>query len=194
MVDDVAGDLLLRARELVEALGDVVGEALCCGTRTCRGLGHGGGFRPARAPFPPVGSSPHRPGLRLAAPPAPICLYRARMTAEELLRQTNRNMIAFDLALGTAAIVAPAATLRVLGHDTPSTDAEDLFRAAGRSGSPSPPPTPSPSGAATPTTGGRSPGCAGPSSPPTRCGRARRRSAAPARRRGCGWPASPTWR
>ena len=30
MIDDVAGDVLLRARELVEALGDVVGQALAC--------------------------------------------------------------------------------------------------------------------------------------------------------------------
>jgi hypothetical protein len=53
------------------------------------------------------------------------------MSAEELLLQTNRNMIAFDLALGTAAILAPAATLRVLGHDPPSPDAEELFRRCG---------------------------------------------------------------
>jgi hypothetical protein len=53
------------------------------------------------------------------------------MTLEELLRQTNRNMIAFDLALGTAALLAPTATLRVLGHDRPSEDAEHLFRRCG---------------------------------------------------------------
>ena len=53
------------------------------------------------------------------------------MTAEEALRQTNRNMILFDLALGTAAIAAPAATLRVLGHERPSEDAEHLFRRCG---------------------------------------------------------------
>jgi hypothetical protein len=53
------------------------------------------------------------------------------MTLEQALRLTNRNMVAFDLALGTAAIAAPAATLRVLGHDEPSPDAEHLFRRCG---------------------------------------------------------------
>jgi hypothetical protein len=50
---------------------------------------------------------------------------------EGALRLTNRNMIAFDLVLGTAAIAAPAATLRVLGHDEPSPDATHLFRRCG---------------------------------------------------------------
>ena len=50
------------------------------------------------------------------------------MTVEEALRRANRNMIAFDLALGTGALLAPTATLRVLGHDRPSPDAEHLFR------------------------------------------------------------------
>ena len=53
------------------------------------------------------------------------------MTLEELLRQTNRNMIGFDLGLGTAALLAPAATLRVLGHDAPSEDAKHLFQRCG---------------------------------------------------------------
>jgi hypothetical protein len=53
------------------------------------------------------------------------------MTLEELLRQTNRNMIGFDLALGTAALLAPTATLRVLGHDAPSEDAKHLFQRCG---------------------------------------------------------------
>lgn len=53
------------------------------------------------------------------------------MTLEEALRLTNRNMIAFDLVLGTAAIAAPAATLRVLGHEEPSPDATHLFRRCG---------------------------------------------------------------
>ena len=48
----------------------------------------------------------------------------ATMTLEQALRLTNRNMIAFDLLLGSAAIAAPAATLKVLGHDEPSPDAE----------------------------------------------------------------------
>jgi hypothetical protein len=50
------------------------------------------------------------------------------MTAEQALRLTNRNLIAFDLALGTAALLAPAQTLRVLGHDEPSEDARHLFQ------------------------------------------------------------------
>lgn len=53
------------------------------------------------------------------------------MTLERALRLTNRNMIAFDLALGSAAIAAPATTLKVLGHDHPSPDAEHLFRRCG---------------------------------------------------------------
>jgi hypothetical protein len=50
------------------------------------------------------------------------------MTAEQALRLTNRNLIAFDLVLGSAALLAPAQTLRVLGHDEPSEDAKHLFQ------------------------------------------------------------------
>ncbi|MGH2954453.1 MAG: hypothetical protein ACRDK9_10645 [Solirubrobacterales bacterium] len=50
------------------------------------------------------------------------------MTVEEALRLTNRNMVAFDLALASGALLAPDATLRVLGHDEPSPDARHLFR------------------------------------------------------------------
>jgi hypothetical protein len=53
------------------------------------------------------------------------------MTADRALRLTNRGLIAFDLVLGTATIAAPAATLRVLGHDEPSPDARHLFRRCG---------------------------------------------------------------
>jgi hypothetical protein len=53
------------------------------------------------------------------------------VTVQEALRQTNRNMIAFDLVLGSAAILAPAPTLRALGHDEPSPDAKHLFRRCG---------------------------------------------------------------
>jgi hypothetical protein len=53
------------------------------------------------------------------------------MRLEEALRTTNRNMIAFDLALGSAAIAAPGATLRALGHEEPSDDARHLFRRCG---------------------------------------------------------------
>src|SRR3954464_228346 len=53
------------------------------------------------------------------------------MALEEHVRRTNRMMIAFDLALGAGTLLAPAATLRVLGHDAPSPDAEKLFQRAG---------------------------------------------------------------
>lgn len=53
------------------------------------------------------------------------------MDAEGALRLTNRNMIAFDVALGSGAILAPEATLRVLGHSEPSPDARHLFRRCG---------------------------------------------------------------
>jgi hypothetical protein len=50
------------------------------------------------------------------------------MDVEHALRVTNRNMIVFDLALGTGALLAPDATLAVLGHERPSADARQLFR------------------------------------------------------------------
>jgi hypothetical protein len=53
------------------------------------------------------------------------------MTPEDALRRTNRNMVVFDAVLGTAATLAPAQTLRVLGHDEPSPDAEALFQRCG---------------------------------------------------------------
>ena len=53
------------------------------------------------------------------------------MDLEQALRLTNRNLIAFDLALGSGALLAPDATLRVLGHDEPSPDARHLFRRCG---------------------------------------------------------------
>jgi hypothetical protein len=54
------------------------------------------------------------------------------VTPEQALRLTNRNMIVFDLLLGSAAILAPAQTLRLLfGHDEPSEDAKHLFRRCG---------------------------------------------------------------
>ena len=40
------------------------------------------------------------------------------MDAERALRMTNRNMIVFDLALGTGAVLAPDATLAVLGQSS----------------------------------------------------------------------------
>jgi hypothetical protein len=53
------------------------------------------------------------------------------MTLDEQLRKLNRNMILFDLVLGTGALLAPTQTLRVLGHDEPSQEAEHLFRRCG---------------------------------------------------------------
>jgi len=47
------------------------------------------------------------------------------------LRKLNRNMIVFDLLLGSGALFAPAPTLRLLGHEEPSPDARELFRRCG---------------------------------------------------------------
>jgi hypothetical protein len=40
-------------------------------------------------------------------------------------------MVGFDLALGSGAVLAPDATLRLLGHAAPSADARELFRRCG---------------------------------------------------------------
>jgi hypothetical protein len=48
-----------------------------------------------------------------------------------VLRGLNRGMIAFDLALGAGALLAPTATLKAIGHDVPSEDALHLFRRCG---------------------------------------------------------------
>src|SRR3954465_10436914 len=118
------------------------------------------------------------------------------MTLAEALVRTNAFMAGFHLLPGTGTLLAPDATLRVLGHDEPSPDARELFRrcgpiwltfaaahalAARRGGA---------------RTGGRSPGCAGPRSPPTSSGRARRPSAVLAHARACCWPVWPMrrWR
>ena len=53
------------------------------------------------------------------------------MALDRELRKLNRNMIAFDLVLGSGALLAPSQTLRVLGHDEPSDDARELFRRCG---------------------------------------------------------------
>src|SRR2546430_4810185 len=62
--------------------------------------------------------------------PARMWLDR-RVSLDRELRKLNRNMIAFDLALGTGALLAPSPTLRVLGHDEPSDDARELCRRCG---------------------------------------------------------------
>ncbi len=50
------------------------------------------------------------------------------MSLEQHLELQNRTMIAFDLALGSGALLAPDATLKLLGHAEPSDDARELFR------------------------------------------------------------------
>ncbi len=53
------------------------------------------------------------------------------MRLHELVRLTNRGMIAFDLALGATALLAPDRGLAAIGHDRPSDDARELFRRCG---------------------------------------------------------------
>src|SRR5690349_19785792 len=53
------------------------------------------------------------------------------MDLRDAVELQNRSMIAFDLALGSGAILAPDATLRLLGHSAPSDDARELFRRCG---------------------------------------------------------------
>lgn len=50
------------------------------------------------------------------------------MDFEGAIEQQNRSMVAFDLALGTGALLAPDAVLKLLGHGAPSDDARELFR------------------------------------------------------------------
>ena len=50
---------------------------------------------------------------------------------ERVLKLQNGVMIGFDLALGSGALLAPDATLKVLGHGEPSDDARELFRRCG---------------------------------------------------------------
>jgi hypothetical protein len=50
---------------------------------------------------------------------------------EELLRFQNRLMVAFDLALGSGALLAPGATLAALGHEEPDPATKELFRRCG---------------------------------------------------------------
>jgi hypothetical protein len=53
------------------------------------------------------------------------------VTLEDYLELQNRAMIAFDLALGSGALLAPRRTLAALGHEEPSFDAERLFQRLG---------------------------------------------------------------
>ena len=50
---------------------------------------------------------------------------------DELLRLQNRFMIGFDLVLGSGALLAPSATLSVLGHEQPDPTTRELFRRCG---------------------------------------------------------------
>jgi hypothetical protein len=50
------------------------------------------------------------------------------MDLAEAIELHNRGMVAFDLALGAGALLAPDATLKLLGHAEPSDDARELFR------------------------------------------------------------------
>src|SRR4051794_14800974 len=99
MIDDVAGDVLLRAREVIKPLGDEVREALPSRMGLGRCPCHGGTFRcPTGFPFM---------GARR------MWLDRA-MALERELRKLNRDMILFDLVLGSGALLAPSQTLWVL--------------------------------------------------------------------------------
>jgi hypothetical protein len=60
-----------------------------------------------------------------------VHIVRAVDAVSTTLRRINRGMIAFDLALGAGALLAPSATLRAFGHDPPSEDALHLFRRCG---------------------------------------------------------------
>lgn len=53
------------------------------------------------------------------------------MSVDDALRNWNRVMVGFDLVLGSGALLAPSLTLRMLGHEAPSADAEQLFRRCG---------------------------------------------------------------
>src|SRR5881227_742804 len=53
------------------------------------------------------------------------------MTLDDAVDFQNRFMIGFDVALGSGALLAPAATLKMLGHDLPDPPAEELFRRLG---------------------------------------------------------------
>jgi hypothetical protein len=50
------------------------------------------------------------------------------MDLEQLVRLQNRFMIGFDLVLGSATLIAPRSTLRLLGHDEPSAEVIAGFR------------------------------------------------------------------
>src|SRR3954447_17254319 len=53
------------------------------------------------------------------------------MTAEDSLHRLHRGRVAFDLALGSGALLKPRETLWVLGHSRPRPETEELFRRLG---------------------------------------------------------------
>jgi hypothetical protein len=53
------------------------------------------------------------------------------MGLDESLRRWNLFMVGFDLLLGSGTLLAPGATLRVLGHTRPAPESEHLFRRCG---------------------------------------------------------------
>src|SRR3954465_12542808 len=53
------------------------------------------------------------------------------MTLDDAVDLQNRFMNAFHLAPGTGTLLAPDATLRVLGHDRQSEETRALFRRCG---------------------------------------------------------------
>jgi hypothetical protein len=85
----------------------------------------------AASRFAPLGAFPSARSLRASRATGRFVVGSAVVTAENALRLTNRNLIAFDLALGSGALLAPDVTLRILGHDEPSEDARHLFRRCG---------------------------------------------------------------
>src|SRR4051794_10829233 len=92
-------------------------------------------FAPATAQMIPATMSNVIEAPRTMRPRAVMAhhypLRSADMALDDHVRRTNAFMIAFDAVLGSAALLAPAGTLRVLGHDAPSPDAERLFQRCG---------------------------------------------------------------
>jgi hypothetical protein len=62
---------------------------------------------------------------------APLAFRVPAVDLERGLKAQNAFMVAFDLALGTGALLAPDRTLRAMGHASPSDDARELFRRCG---------------------------------------------------------------
>ena len=215
VVDDVAGDVLLGARELVEALGDVGGERLAVRPRwrpargglaaRTRSWQQRGGTLSRSCSRRMIRPRPGFPFRRLqaissfhggrAAPAERRCGWIAAVDAERgpAPHQPQHDRLRPRAGVGGAPGPARrpcASSATTSPRPTPST----CSGAAGRSGSRSPPLTWSPSAATSRATGGRWPGCAARSSPPTSLW-----SGSPAFRRrapgpDCGSRAPRTWR